>query len=157
MQVGTAPRSNPLPFHLPFWQKKDLFRIASVSGGSRGGDWGPCLPLLLDQTEKKFWETAAHQPPPPPTTPPTPTPTSLISRSGSGTNSIEQMPPVSLIYNPGQKFLGQFPFFTCFCVEFAASLRYTFMNVNTALTRFLPHPPWTKLRSLTCARYVKGV
>ena len=61
MQVGTAPRSNPLPFHLPFWQKKDLFRIPSVSGGSRGGDWGPCPPLLLDQTEKQFWETAPHQ------------------------------------------------------------------------------------------------
>ena len=40
----------------------------------------------------------------------------------------------SLSYNPGQKGLGHFPFFTCFCMEFAANLQYTLMN--TALTRF---------------------
>ena len=54
-------------------------------------------------------------------------------------------------YNPGQKVLGHLPFF----MEFAAYLQYTL--TNTALTRFFPHPPWTKLRSLTVARYVKGV
>ena len=53
--------------------------------------------------------------------------------------------------NPGQKVLGHLPFF----MEFADNLQYTLSN--TALTRFFPHPPWTKLRSLTVARYVKGV
>ena len=54
-------------------------------------------------------------------------------------------------YNPGQKVLVHLPFF----MEFADNLQYTLSN--TALTRFFPHPPWTKLRSLTVARYVKGV
>ena len=44
----------------------------------------------------------------------------------------------SLSYNPGQKGLGHFPFFTCFCMEFAANLQYTL--INTALTRFFLHP-----------------
>ena len=42
-------------------------------------------------------------------------------------------------YNPGQKGLGHLPFLTWFCMEFAANLRYTL--INTALTRFFPHPP----------------
>ena len=42
-------------------------------------------------------------------------------------------------YNPGQKVLGHIPFFTWFCKELAANLRYTL--INTALTRFFPHPP----------------
>ena len=60
-------------------------------------------------------------------------------------------------YNPGQKVLGHLPFFTWFCMEFAANLRCTL--INTALTRFLPHPPppQNKLRSIKCTRYVKGV
>ena len=61
-------------------------------------------------------------------------------------------------YNPGQKVLGHLPFFTWFCMEFAANLRYTL--INTALTRFSPHPPLNKVevhkvykickRCLTC-------
>ena len=43
------------------------------------------------------------------------------------------------IYNPGQNVLGHLPFFTWFCMEFAANLRYTL--INTALTRFSPTPP----------------
>ena len=46
------------------------------------------------------------------------------------------------------------PFFTCFCMEFAANSQYTLLN--TALKRFLP-PAWTKLTSLTFERYVIGV
>ena len=59
--------------------------------------------------------------------------------------------------DPGQKVLGHLLFFTCFCMEFTANLRYTL--INKALTRFLPHPtlPWTKLRSLAYAKYVKSV
>ena len=44
-----------------------------------------------------------------------------------------------LTYNPGQKVLGHLPFFTWLCMEFAANLQYTL--INTALTRFFPHPP----------------
>ena len=32
------------------------------------------------------------------------------------------------IYNPGQKVLEHLPFFTWFCIEFAAILRYTLIN-----------------------------
>ena len=60
-----------------------------------------------------------------------------------------------LCYNPGPKVLGHLPFFTWFCVEFAANLRYTLINM--ASTRFFPHPPLTKLRPIKCTRYVKGV
>ena len=57
--------------------------------------------------------------------------------------------------DPGQKVLGHLLFFTCFCMEFTANLRYTL--INTALIRSLPPPPRTKLRFLAYAKYVKSV
>ena len=54
------------------------------------------------------------------------------------------------------KGFGTPPLFHMFCMEFAAILQKTL--INTVLTRFSPTPPpWTKLSSLTFARYVKGV
>ena len=50
-----------------------------------------------------------------------------------------------LCYNPGPKVLGHLPFFTWFCVEFAANLRYTLINM--ASTRFFPHPPLNKVEA----------
>ena len=47
-----------------------------------------------------------------------------------------------LNYNPDQKVLGHLPFFTWFCMEFAANLRYTLINM--ALTGFFPHSPTPK-------------
>ena len=46
---------------------------------------------------------------------------------------------VMYCYNPGQNFLGDLPFFTCFCMEFAANRQYTLKN--TALTGFIPTAP----------------
>ena len=45
------------------------------------------------------------------------------------------------------------PFFTCFSMEFTAKLRHTLINTN----KIFFHPPWTKLRSLAYAKYVKSV
>ena len=42
-------------------------------------------------------------------------------------------------YNPGQKALGHLIFFMCFCMQFAANLCYTLINM--ALTRLFPFPP----------------
>jgi len=52
--------------------------------------------------------------------------------------ALDRLPKLPGSYNPGQKVLGHLPFFTWFCMEFAANLRYTL--INTALTRFFPHP-----------------
>ena len=128
MQVGTARGPILYPFIYLFDRKKTSYTFSQWGIQERGlGGLGP--PYFGPKCEKIL----GNRSPPPPT--------SLISRSGSGTASIEQMPPLSHIYNPGQRLLGYFPFLTCFCVEFAASQRYTFMNVNTALTRFLPYLP----------------
>ena len=65
----------------------------------------------------------------------------------------------NLNYNLGLKVLGHFPFFTCFCMEFVANWQYTLINM--ALPRFCSPtpspPPRSKLRPITCGRYVKGV
>ena len=113
---------------------------------------GPAPPYFWTKLRKNFegplpTHTPQTKPPPPP-------PLSQ-SRSGSGTDSIEQMPPVSLIYHPGQKLLGHFSFFTCYCVEFAASLRYTFMNVNTALNKIFAPPTLNKVEVLNVCKICK--
>ena len=53
-----------------------------------------------------------------------------------------------------KRFWDTYPFFTCFCMEFAANLRYTF--VNTALTRILPPPsPMNKVGDLNVCKICK--
>ena len=59
-----------------------------------------------------------------------------------------------------KRFWGTSPF-SCFCMEFAANL--VIHTHKHGLNKIIPPqqspppPPQTKLRSLTCARYVKGV
>ena len=52
-----------------------------------------------------------------------------------------------------KRFWDTYPFFTCFCMEFAANLRYTL--VNTALTRIPPPSPTNKIEDLNVCKICK--
>ena len=66
-------------------------------------------------------------------------------------NIWKWFPKCNFSDNPGRNVLGHLPFFTWFCMEFAANLQYTL--INTALTRFFPTPlnKVEVLRCLTCS------
>ena len=49
--------------------------------------------------------------------------------------------------------MGHLPFFTCFSKEFTANLRYSL--INTAFTRFFPHPPLNKVEVLSECKICK--
>ena len=62
-------------------------------------------------------------------------------------------------YSPGQKVLGHLPFFTWFCMEFAANLQC--ILINMALTRFSPThftkiPPLNKVEVHKVYKICKG-